>query len=84
MYGIFDLLREEDSLKPEVNLLWAISEDLLYECGELFKGGKADPKYAESDIAEINKKLEVLASFINATPVKNPSHKSELAPGSEV
>lgn len=35
-------------------------EDLLYECGELFRGGKHDPKYAASDIAEINRKLDML------------------------
>jgi hypothetical protein len=35
-------------------------KDLLYECGELFRGGKADPKYAASDIAEINRKLDTL------------------------
>jgi hypothetical protein len=34
--------------------------DLLFECGELFRGGKADPKYAASDIAEINRKLDFL------------------------
>jgi hypothetical protein len=34
--------------------------DLLFECGEMFKDGKADPKYAASDIAEINRKLDLL------------------------
>jgi hypothetical protein len=35
-------------------------DDLLYECGELFRCGKHDPKYAASDIAEINRKLDLL------------------------
>lgn len=38
--------------------------DLLYECGELYKGGKHDPRYAASDIAEINRKLDILAAHI--------------------
>jgi len=38
--------------------------DLLYDCGESFRNGKADPKYAASDIAEINRKLEVIAAHV--------------------
>jgi len=38
--------------------------DLIYECGELYKGGKHDPRYAASDIAEINRKLDILAAHI--------------------
>ncbi len=40
--------------------------DLIFECGELFRGGKADPKYAESDIAEINRKLDSLTALVKA------------------
>ena len=36
--------------------------DIIWDCGELYKGGKANAKYAESDIAEINRKLDLLAS----------------------
>jgi len=36
--------------------------DLLQECGDHFRGGRVDVKYSESDIAEINRKLDVLLS----------------------
>ncbi len=42
-------------------------DDLLYECGELFRGGKADPKYAASDIAEINRKLDLLMKCVRGS-----------------
>lgn len=35
-------------------------DDLVYDCGEWFRSGKVSPKYHESDIAEINKKLDRL------------------------
>jgi len=41
------------------------SADLLFECGELFRAGKADPNYAASDIAEINRKLDVIAAHVS-------------------
>ena len=34
--------------------------DLIQDCGEWFKSGKMSPKYHESDIAEINDKLDQL------------------------
>lgn len=43
--------------------------DLLFECGEIFKGGKVDPKYAASDIAEINRKLDLLLAH-ESVPVE--------------
>jgi len=50
------------------------TEDLVYECGELYKGGKHDPRYAASDIAEINRKLDLLAAHIGrAIPSSPPS-----------
>lgn len=83
--GIFNLLREEDSFRLQADVLYKQSEELLAECGELFKGGKVDPRYAESDIVEINRKLDMLARFIDATPVRgNSASQNELAPGSEV
>lgn len=39
--------------------------DLIYDCGELFRGGKHDPKYAASDIAEINRKLDDLTQRLS-------------------
>ena len=35
-------------------------DDIIYDCGEWFRSGKVSPKYAESDIAEINAKLDRL------------------------
>ena len=34
--------------------------DLLFDCGEFFRTNKVSPKYHESDIAEINHKLDQL------------------------
>jgi hypothetical protein len=42
-------------------------DDLIFECGELFRGGRADPKYAASDIAEINRKLDLLTTALSGT-----------------
>jgi hypothetical protein len=36
------------------------ADELLYQCGELFRQNKANPTYAASDIAEINRKLDSL------------------------
>lgn len=68
--GVLDLCREDTGAAMHADRLAREASDLQMECGELFRGGKADPKYAASDIAEINRKLEVLASFITATPVQ--------------
>jgi hypothetical protein len=40
-------------------------DDLIYDCGEWLKSGKVIPKYAESDIAEINSKLDQLQKTIS-------------------
>ncbi len=34
--------------------------DLLQDCGEHFRGGRVVPRYDQSDIAEINRKLDAL------------------------
>jgi len=61
--GLVSLLKENKAPSPllcdGVGLQKKL-DDLLYECGELFRGGKHDPKYAASDIAEINRKLDLL------------------------
>jgi len=41
-----------------------LSETILSECGELYKDGKATPRYAASDIAAINHKLDLIAAHI--------------------
>jgi len=43
--------------------------DMLFECGELYRGGKHDPRYAASDIAEINRKLDIIAAHISSPPL---------------
>jgi len=42
--------------------------DILFECGELFRKGKADPQYTQSDIAEINRKLDIIAAHVSQFP----------------
>jgi len=38
--------------------------DLLFECGEKFRGGKITVTYQPSDISEIHRKIDLLASHI--------------------
>ena len=52
--------------------------DLIQECGELFKGGKHDAKYVASDIAEINRKLDVLTAHL-ASPVQVVTDELRIA-----
>jgi len=54
--GVIALLERESRCKT----LRRLVDDILYDCGELFRAGKSDPKYAASDIAEINRKLDML------------------------
>jgi hypothetical protein len=41
-------------------ILWKKSEDIIYQAGQIYKGGKVNPTYDVSDIAAINAKLDVL------------------------
>jgi hypothetical protein len=45
--------------------------ELVMLCGEMQRGGKIDLKYAESDIVEINRKLDLLIA--ERGPVSNPA-----------
>jgi hypothetical protein len=54
-------------------------DDLLFECGELFRGGKHDPRYAASDIAEINRKLDLL--LVRARPAVQGAVDVDSQPG---
>jgi len=54
----FPLTVDAKGLKKKVS-------DMLFECGELYRGGKHDPRYAASDIAEINRKLDIIAAHIS-------------------
>jgi len=41
-------------------------EDVLFECGELYKGGKPPlPKYSDSDMAQVLERLESLARRVD-------------------
>ena len=74
--GILEIVRECAEVRTVADELYRLSETVIAECSELFKGGKANPNYAQSDIAEIHQKLDVLARFIDASPSnQNPSHK---------
>jgi len=42
-----------------------LSETILSDCGDLYRNGKATPRYAASDIAEINRKLDIIAHEIS-------------------
>lgn len=47
--------------------------DMLYDCGELYRAGKHDPRYAASDIAEINRKLDIIAAHIGSARTFAPA-----------
>jgi len=66
--GIFPLLEQSPQKPPllvDVAILRNLVTDVVFECGEAFRNGKADPKYAASDIAEINRKLDVIAAHVS-------------------
>jgi len=67
--GMIQIFRDNPStqkhLEVDADVVQKKVRDLIYECGELFRGGKADPKYAASDIAEINRKLDTLTMLAN-------------------
>lgn len=62
--GILKLLEAHPSPDADVHKLRCKASDIAFQCGELYKGGKADAKYGASDIAEINAKLDSLLSAI--------------------
>jgi len=86
--GILEILEAHPQDFPhEVNgkALRAKVEDLLSDCGEKFRTGKADPTYTASDIAEINRKLDIIAhrvATISPPAIKTPESGAavELAP----
>lgn len=56
--------------------------DLVFECGEMQKGGKIELKYSSSDIAAINQKLDVLMSALarKVSPSDNATEDVVTAP----
>jgi hypothetical protein len=47
-------------------------EALVFECGELYRTGKANPRYAETDIAEINRKLDFVLGRLGEGSLSGP------------
>jgi len=50
---------------------------LLDACNDLYQDGKATPRYTESDIAEINRKLDIIAAHVATTlPINNENNNN--------
>lgn len=65
--GVLKLLLQNPSdgpLRVDGKALDKKIGDLLFECGEKFRGGKITVTYQPSDIDEINRKMDLLASHI--------------------
>jgi len=88
--GVLEILEANPQKFPvEVNgkALRAKVEDLLSDCGEKFRTGKADPTYAQSDIADINRKLDIIArhvATISPPAIKTPEVDAATAPALRV
>jgi len=61
---LFDAFPTDGPLQISAAIIRKQIRDLLFECGELFRMGKADPKYSASDISEINRKLDLIAAHV--------------------
>jgi len=65
--GVLNLLEKNpqpDPLPVDGSALRKLAARILSECGDLYRQGKATPRYAASDIAEINRKLDIIAAHI--------------------
>lgn len=86
---VFDLFPESASevivLRVDSKAVRKKIDDLIFDCGEWFKEGKVSPKYAESDIAEINTKLDQLlkqkGDGMEGVKKKSPRHTRNLLNG---
>jgi hypothetical protein len=47
-------------------------KELVSECGDLYRTGKANPRYAETDIAEINRKLDFVMARLGDGSLSGP------------
>jgi hypothetical protein len=80
--GVLKLLEAHPTPDADFKKLRKKVNDIVFDCGELYKGGRADAKYGASDIAEINSKLDFLLSKIpqahsqtdTVVEVEEPSH----------
>lgn len=71
--GILRLLETHPSPEDDFRKLRRRVDDLAFECGLLYKDGKADAKYGASDIAEINSKLDSLLAAIPQAKLPAPA-----------
>ena len=62
--GVLKLLQSHPQPDVDFRTLQRKMNDIIFDCGEHYKGGRADAKYGASDIAEINSKLDFLLSKI--------------------
>jgi hypothetical protein len=67
LLNLFDAFPHPAPLTVDARTVRKQISDVIFEAGELFRNGKSDPKYAASDIAEINRKLDALMRQMNQT-----------------
>jgi len=73
--GLLELLEQNSRPEPlpvKGRELRGKVEDILFECGELYKGGKLPlPKYSESDMASVMDRLDSITERLNqiSTPL---------------
>lgn len=79
LINLFKLNPQPPPLRVDAAEVTKLLRDILYECGERFRNGKADAKYAESDIAEINRKLDILAAYVGQFAPPVPEQSAETA-----
>jgi len=80
--GVIRILEANPQSEPlpvDGPALRRLCDEVILQCGECFKGGKADPKYSASDIAEINRKLDLLLTPPSAATTAEAGNPSEPA-----
>lgn len=81
--GLIKIFADNPSAVPylevDASIVSTKVEDLIFECGELFRSGKIDPKYAASDIAEINRKLDLLLKESPGVGRRYPERREETS-----
>lgn len=83
--GVLSLLERFSTGGPlpvDGKSLRKLSEKIYSDCCDLFRNGKATPRYAASDIAEINRKLDIIAAHIGQG-YGTASNPSQVAAESE-
>jgi len=65
--GLLDILERNSNGMPlpvDGQGLRRKAKELASMCGDLYRQGKANPQYAQSDIAAINRKLDIIAAHV--------------------